>query len=253
MAEIILRADHISRYYKDRDGGIFKAVDDVSFELRSGETLGIVGESGSGKSTIAKMLLGLLDVSEGSVFLEGSDFNNRKGNEKREIYRKIQMVFQDPAGSFDPRRTLGDGIGESLKNAGRSKREIRSRVVELLKKCGLSEEFADRYPYEISGGQCQRAAIARALAIEPEILVCDEATSALDVTVQQQVMQLLTELREEQHLSYIFICHNLALVQSFCDRILVMKDGKVVEQGRTDEVIANPKADYTKMLLEASL
>lgn len=136
------------------------------------------------------------------------------------------MVFQDPVSSFDPRRTLGEGIGESLRNAGVPRKEAEKRVRQLLEQCGLPEEFAKRYPHEVSGGQCQRAAIARALAIEPQILICDEATSALDVAVQKQIMELLDLLRKEKHLTILFICHNLALVQSFCDRILVMKQGK---------------------------
>ena len=163
------------------------------------------------------------------------------------------MVFQDPVSSFDPRRTLGDGIGESLRNNGMSRQEAWKQAEQLLEQCGLPAAFAKRYPHEVSGGQCQRAAIARALAIEPQILICDEATSALDVTVQKQIMDLLDELRKEKHLTILFICHNLALVQSFCDRILVMKEGKVVEEGTPDEVIWHPQHAYTKLMLESVL
>ena len=161
------------------------------------------------------------------------------------------MIFQNPTGSFDPRRTLGDGIGESLRNRGMKKADIAIRVKELLEQCGLEEELAKRYPHEVSGGQCQRAAIARALAVEPKVLICDEATSSLDVTIQKQIMELLEELKDTHGLSFIFICHNLALVQSFCDKVLVLYDGKVVESGKPDAIINEPKEAYTKKLVDA--
>ena len=161
------------------------------------------------------------------------------------------MVFQNPTGSFDPRRTLGDGIGESLRNRGMKKADIAIRVKELLEQCGLVEELAKSLPHEVSGGQCQRAAIARALAVEPKVLLCDEATSALDVTIQKQIMELLEELKDTHGLSFIFICHNLALVQSFSDKVLVLYDGKVVESGKPDAIINEPKEAYTKKLVDA--
>ena len=163
------------------------------------------------------------------------------------------MVFQMPMESFDPRCTLGDGIGESLRNMGISRDETRKRVENLLEKCGMEKEYADRYPHQVSGGQCQRAAIARARAVNPEILICDEATSALDVTVQKQILELLKELKEKEELSFLFICHDLALVQEFCDRVLVLYQGKVVECGTPDEIINHPKMDYTKKLVESVL
>ena len=163
------------------------------------------------------------------------------------------MVFQTPAGSFDPRCTLGDGIGESLRNMGISKKETRKRVENLLSKYGLSADYADRYPHQVSGGECQRAAIARALAVEPKVLICDEATSALDVTVQKQIMELLIKLKEEKNLAFIFICHDLALVQMFCDRVIVMHDGHVEEEGTPEEIIERPKTEYTERLIESVL
>ena len=229
-----------------------KAVDDVSFQLESGEILGIVGESGCGKSTLAKLITRLTDLTSGTLIFDGKDITNLSGRELKHFYGKIQMVFQNPLTSFDPRRTLGDGIGESLRNRGMKKEERNSRITEVLEQAGLSAEFADRYPHEVSGGQCQRAAIARVLAVEPAILICDEATSALDVTIQKQIMDLLLELKEKQGLSFIFICHNLALVQMFCDRVLVLYDGKVVESGTTDEIINYPKEEYTKKLIESA-
>ena len=217
MTDIILKADHLKKVFISGKKSI-TAVDDVSFELERGECLGIVGESGSGKSTIAKMITHLESITEGQVFLKGKDITHARGKDLRETYQNIQMVFQMPMESFDPRRTLGDGIGESLRNMGISKKETRNRVEKLLLTCGLTPEYADRYPHQVSGGECQRAAIARALAVEPRVLICDEATSALDVTVQKQIMELLQKLKKENQLSFLFICHDLALVQLFCDR-----------------------------------
>ena len=200
MTDIILKADHLKKVFIS--GKKSKpAVDDVSFELERGECLGIVGESGSGKSTIAKMITHLESITEGQVFLKGKDITHARGKDLRETYQNIQMVFQMPMESFDPRCTLGDGIGESLRNMGINRTETRTRVENLLERCGLSKEYADRYPHQVSGGQCQRAAIARALAVSPEILICDEATSALDVTVQKQILELLIELKEKEILS----------------------------------------------------
>ena len=169
------------------------------------------------------------------------------------IYGKMQMVFQTPADSFDPRRTLGDGIAESLVNRGTAKKEAMARAEQLLGLCGLGKEFVKRYPHEVSGGQCQRAAIARAVAISPKLLILDEATSALDVTVQKDILELLTTLKEERNMSYLFICHDIALVQNFCDRVLVMYHGKIVEEGIPDDVIRNPKEDYTRNLISSVL
>jgi peptide/nickel transport system ATP-binding protein len=251
--EPILQVQNLTKIFPGRGKTEVAAVDHISFDLLPGETLGIVGESGSGKSTVARLLTRLIDASDGSIVLDSLDITHLKGRALKDTYRKIQMVFQNPVGSFDPRRTLGDGIGESLKNAGLSKAETKKQVAELLQMCGLTTDFADRYPHEVSGGECQRAAIARALAIHPQILICDEATSALDVTVQQQIMELLRTLRKEKGIACIFICHNLALVQSFCDRLVVMYDGKIVEEGTPDNVIFRPTSAYTKQLVDAIL
>ena len=213
--------------------------------------IAIDGPAGAGKSTIAKLLTRLTDITEGTLKFEGKDITRLKQSQLKEVYGDIQMVFQNPTGSFDPRRTLGDGIGESLRNRGMKKADIAIRVKELLEQCGLEEELAKRYPHEVSGGQCQRAAIARALAVEPKVLICDEATSSLDVTIQKQIMELLEDLKDTHGLSFIFICHNLALVQSFCDKVLVLYDGKVVESGKPDAIINEPKEAYTKKLVDA--
>ena len=249
----LLEAEHLTKVFTQRGKESFKAVDDVSFSLKEGETLGIVGESGSGKSTLAKLITRLTVVTEGTLKFQGKDITRLKQSQLKDVYGNIQMVFQNPAGSFDPRRTLGDGISESLRNRGMKKADIAKRVKEVLKQCGLDEEFADRYPHQVSGGQCQRAAIARALAIEPKILICDEATSALDVTVQKQILMLLKEIKEKNQLSILMISHDLALLQELCDELLVLHEGKVAEAGTPEEVIWHPKQEYTKRLIESVL
>ena len=251
--EPVLEVKGLTKVFKNARQEDLAAVKNVSFCLYPGEILGIVGESGSGKSTVARMITRLIKTDSGRILLGQEDITEVRGKRLRQIYQRIQMVFQSPAASFDPRRTLGDGIGEGLRNRGISRQEARRQVRELLLRCGLKEEFAGRYPHEVSGGQCQRAAIARALAMQPEILICDEATSALDVTVQRQIVELLTQLRKEQKMACLFICHDLALVQNFCDRVLVMYEGKIVEEGTPDEVIMQPKTEYTRTLVEAVL
>lgn len=251
--EPLLEVRDITKIFRRRDQTDFTAVDKISFSLYSGETLGIVGESGSGKSTTAGMIIRLIDATSGQIYLDGKDITHIKGRELRDAYRDLQMVFQSPTGSFDPRLTLGYGIGESLRNRGLSRQETKARVETLLKQCGLPADYAKRYPHEVSGGQCQRAAIARALAIQPKILICDEATSSLDVTVQAQIITLLQTLQKEHGMSYLFICHNLALIQLFCDRVIVMYKGSIMEIGATAKVIGAPRHPYTKMLLSCLL
>lgn len=243
--------DLTKQFYKNKQ--LFTAVDHISFQLQQGECLGIVGESGCGKSTTVKMLTHLLRPDGGEILLDGSEIQYLKGKELKNLYTEIQMVFQTPQDSFDPRRTLGDGIMESMINQGISKRQARERMEQLLQQVELPVELAERRPDQVSGGQCQRAAIARALAIEPKILICDEATSALDVTVQAQIVDLLKRLQKEMNLSILLICHDLALVQYLCDRVLVMYQGKIMEEGEPDTVIHSPESDYTKMLVEAAM
>jgi len=253
--EPILKVENLTKTFVGRGQAAFTALDHVSFALYPGECLAIIGESGSGKTTAAHIIARLLEADSGSVTLEGQDITHLRGKQLREVYRKMQMVFQTPAESFDPRRTLGDGIGESLRNAGLSKQETRDKVADLLQKCGLPAEFADRYPHQVSGGQCQRAAIARALAIEPKLLICDEATSALDVTVQKEIIELLNELRAQRgrSLSILFISHDISLVRAFADRVLVMYQGRIVEVGTPEDVIRDPKDAYTKHLIDSIL
>jgi peptide/nickel transport system ATP-binding protein len=223
--------------------------------MHPGECVGLIGESGSGKTTVVNMITRLLDPTEGSIILGGEDITRFSGRELRKVYARMQMVFQTPTDSFDPRCTLGDGIGESLRNNGWSRKETKDEVTRLLEMCGLSADFASRYPHQVSGGQCQRAAIARALAIKPRLLICDEATSSLDVTIQKEIIALLNKLRWEKgsDLSILFICHDIALVQQFCNRVLVLYKGKIVEQGEPDEVIRNPQDLYTRHLIDSIL
>lgn len=253
--EPILKVENLTKVFKRKGQSDFTAVNHINFELKPGECLGIIGESGSGKSTTVNMITRLLDATEGKIILDGKDITNITGKDLRKTYQNMQMVFQTPTDSFDPRCTLGDGISESLRNNGWKRADARKEAIRLLELCGLSEEFVDRYPHQVSGGQCQRAAIARALAINPKLLICDEATSALDVTIQQEILQLLNDLRanQERELSILFICHDIALVQQFCDRVIVMYKGDIVEEGIPDEVVANPKDDYTKRLIDSIL
>ncbi len=249
--EPILKVTDLSKSFsRDGKNEVF-AVDHVSFAVMPGEILGIVGESGSGKSTIANLITRQLDATTGAIEIDGQDITKLTGRQLIPVYAKIQMVFQTPAGSFDPRRTLGDGICESLRNKGVPKAECEVKARKLLEQCGLPAEFLERYPHQVSGGQCQRAAITRALMCDPRILIFDEATSALDVTVQKQIIELLQQLQKARKLAYLFICHNLALVQQFCDKVIVLYDGKIVEQGTPDEVILQPRSDYAKRLVDA--
>ena len=250
---VILEVKHLTKTFVSQGRDDYTAVNDVSFSVRSGEKLGIIGESGSGKTTVVNMITRLLDASSGTIRLDGEDITYKKGKELKEVYKKMQMVFQTPTESFDPRRTIGDGIAESLINHGMKKKEAMAQVKHLLELCGLEKEFAVRYPHEVSGGQCQRAAIARAIAIDPQLLVLDEATSALDVTIQKEILELLGKLKTERNMTYLFICHDITLVQEFCDRVLVMYHGKIVEEGKPDDVIRNPKMDYTRRLIESVL
>ena len=230
-----------------------KAVDGINFTIRKGETLGLVGESGCGKTTTGRCILRLEDATEGTISYEGVDLTKLKGNDLLPYRQKIQVIFQDPFSSLNPRMKIGEILAEPMRIHGiiPDQRERDERVLELLKLCGLSPRFADRYPHEMSGGQRQRVGIARALAMDPEFIVCDEAVSALDVSIQAQVINLLEDLRDEFGLTYLFISHDLSVVRHICHRVAVMYLGKMVELADTDELFDNPLHPYTKALLEA--
>lgn len=227
------------------------AVDDVSFTVGNGEWVGLVGESGSGKSTVAGMIAGTVGLDGGTICFDGTDYTAARGKRQAEWYRKMQMIFQSPSDSFDPRRTLGYSMTEGLKNRKVPLGKAVERAEAMMEKCGLSADYMKRYPHQVSGGECQRAAVARALLLEPKLLICDEITSALDVTVQAQIVELLGKLKREQELSCLFISHDLALVCQICSRILVMYQGKIIEQGTADEVILSPRETYTRKLLDS--
>ncbi len=251
MSEI-LRVNNLTKSFV-KDGKHFFAVKDVSFHLNKGECLGIVGESGCGKSTTVNLITRLKMADSGEVRFNDIDMIHADKKQLQKAYKKIQMVFQMPQDSFDPRQKLKDSILEPLYSNGFDKKFINKRLRELLPLVELDEKIVTKYPHQVSGGQCQRAAIARALAIEPEILICDEATSALDATIQKQIIILLKNLQRQMNLSILFICHDLALIQHMCDRVIVMYEGKIVESGTVDEVIKNPQDEYTKKLIASAL
>lgn len=233
--------------------GWVKAVDGVSFEIRKGETLGLVGESGCGKTTVGRSMLRLIPATSGRVIFDGADVYAAQGAELKRLRRQMQIIFQDPAGSLNPRMRIASIVGEPLTvhNLVQSKDELRSRVEDLLETCGMPKASADRYPHEFSGGQRQRIGIARALALNPRFIVCDEPTSALDVSIQSQILNLLADLRDDLGLSYLFISHDMAVIQHICDRIAVMYQGKIVERGSRQQVMEDPQHPYTKALLSA--
>jgi peptide/nickel transport system ATP-binding protein len=242
---IILSVRNLSKTF-----GKTTAVTDISFELQRGKTLGIVGESGCGKTTTARMIMGLIPASSGDILLEGRSQQDWLKQDTNGYRRKIQYVFQDPIMSLNPRKTVAQLIELPLRNmSAMSKAQRAERVRELMDLVSLRAEFIDRYPHEFSGGQCQRIGIARALATEPDILLLDEPVSALDVSVQAQILNLLRELQQRLGLSYIFISHDLAVVEALCSQVLVMLDGEVVEQGERKDIFNSPQHAYTKKLL----
>jgi len=248
----ILKIKNLTKKFNLQNGKKLTAVDNVSFELYSGECLGIVGESGCGKSTIAKILTQLESVTSGNIIYKTKEITNLKGEELRQNRRNFQMIFQDAAESFNPRMKIGDIACEPLLNFKlMNKREAETEAKKLLAMVGISEEFMKRYPHQLSGGQKQRVAIARALSLQPEIIVCDEATSALDVSIQEQVIKLLMNLQKEKGLSYIFIGHDLAVVKNISHRIIVMYLGRIVEVIDSNKLVTDAAHPYTKALLDS--
>jgi oligopeptide transport system ATP-binding protein len=257
--EALLTVRDLHKHFPVRQGILIerqvsevKAVDGVSFEVAAGETLGLVGESGSGKSTTGYCILRLMEPTSGSVRFMGQELTTLGREEIRKMRREMQIVFQDPYSSLDPRMTVGDIVGEPLVVHGiGTKQDRRKRVRELLDVVGFNPNFTNRYPHEFSGGQRQRIGIARALALSPRLIVCDEPVSALDVSIQAQILNLLKDLQNDFGLAYLFIAHDLAVVRAMSDRIAVMNRGKLVEYGPADEVYNLPKDTYTRALLSA--
>jgi peptide/nickel transport system ATP-binding protein len=258
MSEIVLMTRDVVREY---GGGVsffgmrrkaLRAVDGVSIDVRRGRTLGIVGESGCGKSTMARMMVGLLPPTSGEVELEGRSVSELAREDRKALYRKVQMVFQDPLGSLNPRKTVRAILEAPLKELhGMDTKARRERVAELMSLVSLRAEFTERYPHEFSGGQAQRIGIARALAADPELIILDEPVSALDVSVQAQVLSLLADLQERLDLTYVFISHDLAIIETISDEVVVMYLGRVVERGERGAIFAAPQHEYTRLLLSS--
>ena len=249
----LLRFDNVSMHF-DEDAARTQAIDAMTFSLYERERLGLVGASGSGKSTAAKLLTGLLTPTEGRILLAGKNIVGASGRARKELCRHVQMVFQDAHGSFNPRRSIGAAISETIRNlCPPDEQPTDHRVAALLDEVELPTSYVTRYPHEISGGECQRAAIARAMAVSPDILICDEATSALDTCVQEKIITLLRRLQKEHGMSLLFISHDLPLVSSITDRILILRHGRIIEQGRTADILRAPHERDTKELLHAVL
>ncbi|MCD8220854.1 MAG: ATP-binding cassette domain-containing protein [Clostridiales bacterium] len=252
MKQPLLEVKHLShRYYAHSARSVY-AVRDLNFVINEGETFGLVGESGCGKSTTGRAILRLFKPAEGEIIFKGKSINRQKNRQERENYRRgVQMIFQDPYSSLDPKMTVEDIIGEGMENFGlvKNRKEKREEVSRLLDMVGLRREYMNRYPHEFSGGQRQRIGIARALAVTPELVVCDEPISSLDVSIQAQIVNLLKDLQQEKHLSYLFIAHDLSMVKYISDRIGVMYKGRLVEMGSVREVYNRPLHPYTKSLL----
>jgi oligopeptide transport system ATP-binding protein len=255
----LLTVTNLKKYFPVRSGFFshisawIKAVDDISFDVYAGETLGLVGESGCGKTTAGRALLRLIEPTSGEVYFDNKNLLKMKATELRQIRRQMQVIFQDPYSSLNPRMTIGNIVGEALKVHEIATGEaLKLRLAELLERVGLSPHYYSRYPHEFSGGQRQRIGIARALALNPTFIVCDEAVSALDVSIQAQIINLLRDLQSEYHLAYLFISHDLNVVQHIADRIAVMYLGKIVEIAPADTLFKSPKHPYTQALIAAN-
>ncbi len=254
LKDVLMRADHVKVSFKGkgRKSAVVKAVDDVSFDIYRGETFGVVGESGCGKSTLGRTLIGLLKPAEGHIYLDGTDLAQMRGAERKQMRRKAQIIFQDPSACLNPRRTIRQILMEPFEiHQMTGKMDADARIMELLNLVGLDAYHLSRYPHELSGGQKQRIGIARALALEPDIIICDEAVSALDVSVQAQVLNLLKELKDKLGLTYFFISHNLNVVYQVSDRVGVMYLGRIVEIAAYDQLYEKRYHPYTEALLSA--
>ena len=249
--EEILRVENLKKYF-DTPGGSLHAVDDVTFSINKGETLGVVGESGCGKSTLGRTVLKLIDQTDGRIYFQGKDITNISKRENRELRKDMQIIFQDPFSSLNPRFCVSDLIADPLKTFTRmNKRDLQEKVFEMMDLVGLSRRYAFSYPHELDGGRRQRIGIARALILEPKFIVCDEPVSALDVSIQAQILNLLQDLQVERNLTYIFVTHDLSVVKHISTDILVMYIGVMVEKSKAKELFEHPLHPYTKGLLSA--
>ena len=247
----LVKVENLCKYFHVGRHATLKAVDNVSFEVYKGETVSLVGESGCGKSTTGRCLIKLYDPTSGNVYYDGEDITKYNKAQKKEFTKKVQMIFQNPYASLNPRMTVKEIVGEGLKQQGVPNAEIEERVESLLKVVGLNKDHMSRFPHEFSGGQRQRIGIARALSVDPEFIICDEPISALDVSIQAQVINMLKELQEEKGLTYLFIAHDLSVVKYISDRVVVMYLGTIVETAETEELYGNPQHPYTQALLSA--
>ena len=254
----LLKVTDLKTYFAVKKGlfqrtvGYVKAVDGVSFGIEKGKSLGLVGESGCGKTTVARTIIRLVQATAGDVTFEGQDILKAGGRKLRQLRRDVSIIFQDPYGSLNPRMTVGSIIGEPIKLHKKiTGSELQDRVANLLEKVGLSPEYINRYPHEFSGGQRQRIGVARALSLEPKLVICDEPVSALDVSIQSQILNLLRDLQDQMGLTYLFIAHDLAVVEFFCDEVAVMYMGRIVERAKSERLYCNPVHPYTKALLSA--
>lgn len=248
----ILELKNIHKYFKDNNGKIFNAVNDISIALKKGECIGIVGESGCGKSTIARIISHLTKVSKGKMIFKDEDITTLNKESLKNYYKNVQMIFQDPLGTFSSRMKIGEYLVEPFINFKlMKKKNAYEYAEELLKMVGLNKDYIKKYPNELSGGQLQRVVIARAIGINPDIIICDECTSALDVSIQKQIINLLLELRKKTNFSSIFITHDLALAENICDKIYVMYQGEIVEVIESKNIVKEAKHSYTKMLLNS--
>jgi ABC-type glutathione transport system ATPase component len=251
VPESLLQVRDLSVGYR-HGGRVHHALDGVSLDIKAAETVGVVGESGAGKSTLGRAVLGLVPASSGTIRFGGQDITRLGHRERVALAARLQVVFQDPNTSLNPARTVGSSVAEPLIGQRRPRGEVAGRVAEMLERVGLPADAAARYPWQFSGGQKQRIAIARALIVSPELVVCDEALSALDLSVQAQIINLLLELRRDLGLAYLFIGHDLAVVRHLADRVLVFRQGRVVEQGSAAQICEQPADPYTKTLMEAA-
>lgn len=250
---VVLEVSHLKKYFDLGHGRTLHAVDDVSFSIREGETLGLVGESGCGKSTLGRLLLRLYDVTDGQIIYDGTDITKLNAKELKPIRARMQMIFQDPSGSLDPRKSVKELIGEPLKiyKACKNRDEYDARIAEIMETVGLDERYAESFSHELDGGRRQRIGIGRALAMDPEFIICDEPVSALDVSIQAQIINLLKELQDKYNLTYLFISHDLSVVEHISDTVGVMYLGNLVEYGATPDIFSHPLHPYTKALFSA--